>query len=1230
MVVSAIGMTFITDGVTLATSHSASSVTVLRENPTTAEISVEVTNPGTGENNAHIRYRPTNSQGLWNVKTEPVTGSEVHFNVTGLAQETAYTVEASVDSSDWDGAPSATFMTLPAEISLDHVAGAFFTQSAFFMSFFLTDDYKSPYYNDTTLTKNLYVRYYPESGPDADIWSPTQVFSSTKAKPGFRLENLTPGTPYHVEISLDSDFRDAFTVGFSTDKVPRVSSVTARNVTETSATIDILLVHVRALLPVGVYWHYRVLGTTDWSERQRLKMEREGGSFDLTGLTPNTTYEVEASLDYSFNASQSATSEPFTTTSTGLAALEVEDEDITKTGARVVATVKDPNGLYRGVHIRYRSYWELDSIRYYGDWTASTEVSITTDPDSQAKTAALTLSGLLADTNYEVQASLDSTLFALSDQDLESRLQQTTDPVLIRDTTFKTLSPRVTTVAVSDEEQTKATLTATIDYEYPNGRGQTVFVRYRSFSYVNGVPANHGDWFPTEEARTNTNTAVHPLTNLLAGTNYQVEVWVDDTVVERKSTDFATEDPIVSGVAVVPGSVSESEAQLKVDITPHGGSSLTVYLRYSVAGEGAWTSETCETMAADPNSCTVSLLGLAASTDYEVEASLEDFSTVTSPEKETTTFTTLSAPPSVTITFGIITQTTAIVTVAFENPDAAEKKVHLQYRTTTPEGEWEVPEPTTSTDSSVDFELEDLKSGTEYEVRAWLEGEFDRRGADTFQTQPPRIGEVTIINKTSTEATVKVSILGPNGRGQPIFMQYRPVTPSIGEWSERRLAQGAETAELLLKPLTVDTRYEVWLVLPNLLESSLEELREMPADQLFDRPGRWEVSFSTSAIVLSVDDITQTSALVKTELTDPETADDTVYVRYRKETDPSVWLDSQPLEGTSTSQQQEGQTTKGEEGGSKTTKGSEDNAGDMVRELKLTGLTAGTRYEVEASFQEFDADSRVIFLDTFITLPTPSTGNNGNNGGGNNGGGNNGGGNNGGGNNGGGNNGGGNNGGGNNGGGNNGGGNNGGGNNGGGNNGGGDNPAPPLQEVYVDVPGDHTHREAIEAMAREGLFMGTDCRPGEFCPERPIPRWVMAVWLVRLVDGKDPAPASESRSVDVSQGKWWAAHVERLWDLGITIGCQGRTEPVLRYCPEAFTTRAQMASFLVRMYKFAPAVESGFVDTAHSSHAPDIDSLYAVGVTRGCGVDPFRYCPEEPTSRAEMATFLYRARPHLS
>jgi uncharacterized delta-60 repeat protein len=37
-----------------------------------------------------------------------------------------------------------------------------------------------------------------------------------------------------------------------------------------------------------------------------------------------------------------------------------------------------------------------------------------------------------------------------------------------------------------------------------------------------------------------------------------------------------------------------------------------------------------------------------------------------------------------------------------------------------------------------------------------------------------------------------------------------------------------------------------------------------------------------------------------------------------------------------------------------------------------------------------------------------------------------------------------------------------------------------------------------------------------------------------------------------------------------------------------------------------------------------IESLYHAGVTRGCGINPFIFCPDAPTTRAEMAVFLLR------
>ena len=165
--------------------------------------------------------------------------------------------------------------------------------------------------------------------------------------------------------------------------------------------------------------------------------------------------------------------------------------------------------------------------------------------------------------------------------------------------------------------------------------------------------------------------------------------------------------------------------------------------------------------------------------------------------------------------------------------------------------------------------------------------------------------------------------------------------------------------------------------------------------------------------------------------------------------------------------------------------------------------------------------------------------------------------------------------------------------------------------------------EAVEALTADGVLAGTGCGPGLFCPGDPIPRWLMAVWLVRVVDGEDPKPLSASRFADVDAGQWWATHAERLAELGITVGCA--REPA-QYCPDDPVTRAQMATFLKRAFVLDPAVPRGFADTDGSVHEAAIDSLHAAGITMGCSTEPLRFCPNQATTRGQMVLFLERVR----
>ena len=173
---------------------------------------------------------------------------------------------------------------------------------------------------------------------------------------------------------------------------------------------------------------------------------------------------------------------------------------------------------------------------------------------------------------------------------------------------------------------------------------------------------------------------------------------------------------------------------------------------------------------------------------------------------------------------------------------------------------------------------------------------------------------------------------------------------------------------------------------------------------------------------------------------------------------------------------------------------------------------------------------------------------------------------------------------------------------------------------YSDISGGHV--PAIEALAAQGVLEGTECGRGLFCPGNGMKRWTMAVWLVRAVDGSDPDPITTSRFEDVDPNEWWAPYVERLAELEVTKGCNLQQT---RYCPDKTVPREQMASFLVRAFEYETAAAAGFVDTAGSGHAADIDALAAARVTIGCSLDPLEFCPGDDVTREEMATFLARA-----
>ena len=175
---------------------------------------------------------------------------------------------------------------------------------------------------------------------------------------------------------------------------------------------------------------------------------------------------------------------------------------------------------------------------------------------------------------------------------------------------------------------------------------------------------------------------------------------------------------------------------------------------------------------------------------------------------------------------------------------------------------------------------------------------------------------------------------------------------------------------------------------------------------------------------------------------------------------------------------------------------------------------------------------------------------------------------------------------------------------------------------FLDVDDSHPFHAYVETLVRSGATAG--CDTGIFCPEASVTRAEMAVFLLKSPYGSCFVPPAATGSVfgDVGAGDFAAAWIEQLASLGVTSGCGNGNycpdEPVTRAQMAVFLLKALLGS------AYAPPAATGiFQDVPVGAFAADwIEDLYRRGITGGCGTDPLRYCPDDPNTRGQMAVFL--------
>lgn len=180
-----------------------------------------------------------------------------------------------------------------------------------------------------------------------------------------------------------------------------------------------------------------------------------------------------------------------------------------------------------------------------------------------------------------------------------------------------------------------------------------------------------------------------------------------------------------------------------------------------------------------------------------------------------------------------------------------------------------------------------------------------------------------------------------------------------------------------------------------------------------------------------------------------------------------------------------------------------------------------------------------------------------------------------------------------------------------------------IGESFTDVPRTRQDYAFVEALLHHGITAG--CATGLYCPDNPISRGEMAVYLRAAREGGEACPplSCDGTFADVPNTNPFCRWIEELSRLRVVAGCGGGN-----YCPDASVTREQMAVLVLVTREgaaYAPpecvAGAETFTDVpASSPYCRWIEELARRNVVTGCGGG--LYCPTASVTRGDMSVFV--------
>jgi S-layer family protein len=183
-----------------------------------------------------------------------------------------------------------------------------------------------------------------------------------------------------------------------------------------------------------------------------------------------------------------------------------------------------------------------------------------------------------------------------------------------------------------------------------------------------------------------------------------------------------------------------------------------------------------------------------------------------------------------------------------------------------------------------------------------------------------------------------------------------------------------------------------------------------------------------------------------------------------------------------------------------------------------------------------------------------------------------------------------------------------------------------FHKTFADISNTDPFAPYIEALYQAGITSGCSTNPSTYCPDLPVTRGQMAVFLEKALGHPSPSPSPSGMFTDVAPNDPFKPFIEEFYNAGVTSGCVASP---LQYCPNSPVTRGQMAVFIEKALGHTaptPNPTGMFTDVAaNNPFKPFIEEFYNAGITSGCVVSPLQYCPNSPVTRGQMAVFIAKA-----